>query len=88
MSLSVIRVMAPVRYIPAATINRAPTVSIPELENPFRLSPKGARWKVIVRVNAPTKTATGGTLLLIKRAKVNARIAIVIYWSADIQIPF
>jgi len=25
-------------------------------------------------------------LLLIKRAKVNARMAIVIYWSADIKI--
>jgi hypothetical protein len=87
MSFSEISVMAPVWYIPAATISRAPIVSIPGFENPFKLSFKGARRKVIVNVNAPTKMATGGILLLIKRANVNARMAIVIYWSTGIQYP-
>jgi len=42
--------IAPVEYIPAAIINRAPMVNTPGLLNPFKESSRGARRKVMVRV--------------------------------------
>ena len=44
--------MAPVVYMPAATMNRAPMVNMPELENPRRHSSNGAKRKVITSVSA------------------------------------
>jgi len=82
------QMMAPVEYMPAATINRAPMVNTPELENPFKLSCKGASLKVMVMVRAPTKIATGEILVSRSRLKVIARIAMVIMISIDIRIFF
>ena len=66
--------MAPVEFIPAAIMNRAPMVRTPGLLNPLRESSRGASLKVIVRVRAPMKMAAGGSLLKISRPKVSARI--------------
>ncbi len=69
--------MAPVEYMPAATMNKAPTVSIPEFEKPSSNWSNGARRKVMVRARAPKKTAAGGILVLIRSPKVRARMAMV-----------
>jgi len=58
--LSIIMVMAPVEYIPAATMNNTPTVSIPELLKPFSNSSDGASLKVSAIVRAPRKITGGG----------------------------
>jgi hypothetical protein len=60
---------------------------MPELENPFRVSLKGAMSNVMVRVSAPTKIATGEILVAIRSVKVRANIAMVIYASNDIFPP-
>ena len=67
--------MAPVRYMPAATIKSTPMVSIPGLEKPRRLSSKGARPKVMLRVKAPRKTATGGIRVAINNTKARVNSA-------------
>jgi len=41
-SLSAMNPIAPVEYIPAATMNSVPTVSTPEFEKPLRLASRGA----------------------------------------------
>ena len=67
--------MAPVVYMPAATMNRAPMVSIPALENPRRHSSSGVKRNVITSVSAPIKMAAGGNLVLISKANNPIRIA-------------
>ncbi len=69
--------MAPVEYIPAAAMKRAPTVRTPEFEKPIKLSSSGARPSVTLIVRAPRKTATGGILVKSSSPKVATRIEIV-----------
>ncbi len=67
MSLSMIMVMAPVAYMPAATMNRTATVSMPWLLNPFNSSWVGASFRVIAAVSAPTNMAGAGIFVLTSR---------------------
>jgi hypothetical protein len=69
--------MAPVEYIPAATIKRAPTVRTPEFENPVKLALSGASPSVTLIVKAPRKIATGGILVNSSNPKVAIRTATV-----------
>jgi len=81
MSFSLIIVIAPVLYMPAATMKSAPIVNTPGLEKPLRLASRGASLKVIVRVSAPRNTAAGGTLVKTSSANVVARIPIINHTS-------
>ena len=60
-------------------LHEAPTITA--MAKGIPLTPKLAAMAMAI---GNIKTATGGILLLIKRTRVNARIAIVIYWSSDI----
>jgi hypothetical protein len=74
-------VMAPVEYMPAATMNSTPTVSTPLLEKPFSVSSTGARSRVRMAVIAPRKTTTAGSLVAKSKVKVISRMASVIHAS-------
>ncbi len=85
-SLSLNRLIAPVEYMPAATMKSAPMVSTPELAKPARLRSSGARRKVMHSVSAPRKTVTGGNLVHSSAAKVAPRIATVNQASGVIAV--
>src|SRR5215469_10686276 len=53
--------IAPVEYIPAATGNRAATVSTPTLAKPFTRACSGASLSVIMTVRVPIKTSHVGS---------------------------
>jgi hypothetical protein len=73
-NFSLNRVIAPVEYMPAATMKSAPMVSTPELAKPARLRSSGARRRVMQRVRAPRKTVTGGSFVPSRAANVAARM--------------
>ena len=61
--------MAPVAYMPAATMNSTATVSMPWLLNPLSNSSAGASFNVSASASAPVKTAGAGILVLISSTK-------------------
>ena len=57
---SMMRLMAPVRYMPSATTYSTTTDSTPELEKPLRASDSGARPSVRIAASVPANTAQVG----------------------------
>ena len=70
-----IMVMAPVAYIPAATMKSTATVSIPWLLNPLSSSSAGARFSVSATVRAPMKMAGAGIFVLISKTNSTSKRA-------------
>ena len=85
--VSTMMIIAPVEYIPYATINKTATERTPEFEKPFRSASGGASPNVMAVVSAPAKRIHTGIFVAIRRIKRIARIARVAYASGPVRVP-